>query len=160
MNANSQYLTKLLALLVLALAGNVSAEERVYTGDSIGSTHTVGYDYEVVKDEHSTQYSIGLFGLAPTGTITWKRFYSRNGSRFYYGAGPWMIVAITSDEAGMLAAARAVAGMEWDLPDNAKWGIELSINLPLYVKTFWGPERSVDQLSAFPLPGIFYRKSF
>jgi hypothetical protein len=155
-----KYVVPFYAFVFLQFTGVVMADELAYSGWSIGSTHLVGYDYEIVRDDHSTQYSLGLFELAPTAAITWKRFHVRNGSRFYYGAGPWLVMAITPDEGGVLAAARAVTGMEWDLSRNTKWGIELSINLPLYVQSLWGPERTLNQISAFPFPGVFYRKSF
>lgn len=111
MNAHghySKYIAKWIALLVLPFAGNVAADEKVYSGYSIGSTHIVGYDYEVVRDGLATQYSLGLFELAPSGSITWKRFHTRDGPRIYYGAGPWLVMAILPMK---VAAARAVAGM-------------------------------------------------
>ncbi len=153
-------ITNIVALIMLLLTAKALTDEVIYSGWSIGSTHMLGYDYEIIHGSNATQYSAGLVELALSGAITWKKFRPRTRSRIYYGAGPWLIMVITPEESGILVTARAVAGREWDLSKDSKWGLELSVNIPLHVQSLWGPKRHLSGIHVFPLPGIFYRRMF
>ncbi len=146
-----------LGIVLGLLHGRAHAQAPARLGVSLGSTHFIGVDYETRTADRAVQYSVGLVELAGSGALTYKKYRRLGSKTLFYGGGYWGVLAVTKNEAGLLSLARATAGIEWKVKNKATMGVELAANIPVYLLSLWGPERTINTYLVFPTPGLYYR---